>query len=179
MYRNCLIIVWSTLVLLTPLCLYGVNEGYSVITESSPWGIVMGLDKWEDLDDPADWDSLYEPRLDSMLSCGLSWVRPMAGPGLYIWPDGRLKFEGMDSMVIYLQERDMNKLRPGWPYRPYWEKDTLKWIEYWETLVKRYDGDGDSLDMPNLIKPIKYWNIIRKLMVLIYHKYFLMPTPRF
>ncbi|MCK4256372.1 hypothetical protein KAX35_05760 [candidate division WOR-3 bacterium] len=61
---------------ISPLYLYGVNEGYSVITESSPWGIVMGKDKWEDLDDPADGDSLYELRLDSRQSCGLSCVKP-------------------------------------------------------------------------------------------------------
>lgn len=115
---------------ISPLYLYGVNEGYSLITESSPWGIVMGKDKWADLDSAADWDSLYEPRLDSMLSCGLSWVRPMEGPALNIDFHGELDFEGMDSMVIYLQRRDMNKLRPGWPYRPYWEDDTLRCIEY-------------------------------------------------
>ena len=164
MYRNCMIIIWIMLVFLTPLYLYGVNEGYSVITESSPWGIVMGKDNYFDFgpETAEDWDTFYEPRLDSMLRCGLSWVRPMEGPALYIGINGELNFRGMDSMVIYLQERDMNKLRPGWPYRSYWENDTLRWIQYWTTVVKRYDGDGDSHDMDRLIKPIKYWNIINE-----------------
>ncbi len=72
------IAIWSAVALLTPLFLYGVNEGYSVITENSSWGIVMGLDESVDYrtEPVSNWDSLYCPRLDSMQSCGLSWVRP-------------------------------------------------------------------------------------------------------
>ena len=61
---------------ISPLYLYGVNEGYSVITESSPWGIVMGKDVNVHYGNASNWDIIYEPRLDSTQSCGLSWVRP-------------------------------------------------------------------------------------------------------
>ncbi len=66
--------IWSAVALLTPLFLYGVNEGYSVITENSPWGIVMGYDKNVDYRTCPDslWRTYYCPRLDSMQSCGLS-----------------------------------------------------------------------------------------------------------
>ncbi|MCK4256808.1 hypothetical protein KAX35_07965, partial [candidate division WOR-3 bacterium] len=157
--------IWLIVIsVITPMCLYGVNEGYSVITESSPWGFVTEDDIHENYGNPSNWDDIFEPRLDSMQSCGLSWVRPNCGPGLKIYPGPDYDFEGQDSMQVYIHRRGMNWLRLGWP--PDWMKDSVKWWDYWQTVVERYDGDGEGhgvyTECSTLIRPCKYWEIINE-----------------
>jgi len=73
-------------------------------------------------------------------------------------------WRGQDSMAVFLQKRDMNWLRVGWP--PDWMTDTTQWWDYWHTVVERYDGDGEGYggipEMPGLTKPAKYWEIINE-----------------
>lgn len=160
---NC---IWVIIIsLITPICLNGFDEGYSVITESSPWGIVMGYDENATYNNPSNWDNLYEPRLDSMQSCGLSWVRPNCGPGLKIYNNPiRYYFQGQDSMEVYIHRRGMNWLRIGWP--PDWMDDTTDQKDYWHTVVERYDGDGEGYgaydECPTLVRPCKHWEIINE-----------------
>lgn len=62
-----------TIVTIIPLYLYGVNEGYSDITENSPWGIVTtDNDNPCNPNEPVQWRETYCPDLDSMENCGLS-----------------------------------------------------------------------------------------------------------
>ncbi|MCK4328982.1 T9SS type A sorting domain-containing protein [candidate division WOR-3 bacterium] len=154
---------------ISPLYLYGVNEGYSVITESSPWGCVI---VWFPGDSADEWREEYCPKLDSMKSCGISWDRPTCGPPGGIDYPGVFprdwKLHGSDSMIVYMLERDMNWLWIGFP--PDWMTDSTKWPNFWHKIVEYLDGDGVGVPYDNSdsiypeysltkYKPVKYWNI--------------------
>ncbi len=146
---------------------------YSVITESSPWGIVAvwnGSTDW----DPDEYRDEYMPKIDSSLSCGLSWNRPNCVPFADFLQDedGYFDFAEIDSFVMFMQEKGMNILYLGNPPNHYASldsvNDTLGYYDYFRTLVERYDGDGEGYttmwgqevsEPAWLKKPIKYWNI--------------------
>jgi hypothetical protein len=97
-----------------------------------------------------------------MKSCGLSWVRAnCCGVGIKTENgDTFFYYDALDSLVIFVQEYDLNLIGGGWPpdWSP-WKDDTTKWKEYFTTVLDRYNLDGDANDMPGLTKPIKYWEI--------------------
>lgn len=142
-----------------------INLRGSMLSDSSAWGVVAVwtyrasplkyVKQWR----PELWRSLYATQLDSMKSCGLVWNRPNLAPYNVQYGTSRFKDEGMDSLVVFMQERGLNLMvcmdPPFW--QP-WRNDTLKWQEFWVHTIERYDGDGNN-DMPGLTKPIKHWEI--------------------
>ncbi len=144
---------------------------YSVVTESSPWGIVAPwqVSEW----DPYEYRKNYMPRIDSSLSCSLSWIRPNCSPfaNFLQKKNGSFDFQEIDSLVKFMQEEGMNMLYFGWPPNHCYGVDSLEgYYWYFRILVERYDGDGEGIfdsvwdngyvEEPEwLKKPIKYWNI--------------------
>ena len=115
------------------------------------------------------------------------WVRPHPGP--FIWNQiekekGKFTWEKADKYVVYAQEHNQTILATIWPHAN-WEQKTCKrkkakspfgkrftkylskpcsmddYKNFLIKLVDRYDGDGSN-DMPGLIKPIKYWDIMNE-----------------
>ena len=115
------------------------------------------------------------------------WVRPHPGP--FIWNQienekGKFTWEEADKYVVYAQEHNQTILATIWPHAN-WEQKTCKrkkakspfgkrftkylskpcsmddYKNFLIKLVDRYDGDGSN-DMPGLIKPIKYWDIMNE-----------------
>ncbi|MDD2889890.1 MAG: glycosyl hydrolase [bacterium] len=131
----------------------------------SPWGVI---DVWpygaSPYNRPEQWRperlrNLYAQGLDSMKSCGFTWNRPNCAPYNVLPGTTHFRTDIMDSLVIFMQERNLNLLictgPPNWAP---WRDDTLKCKKYWQNTVERYDGDGNN-DMPGLTKPIKSWEI--------------------
>jgi hypothetical protein len=142
-------------------------KGDSIITESSPWGVVA---VWEG----TDYSSVYKQKLDSAYACGLSWIRPNCIPHREDLQrrDGIFredKLAEIDSFVKFVQDRDMDILYVGWPPNHYSSvEDTIGYYEFFRALVERYDNDGEGyttiwgqyIEEPQwLTKPIKYWEI--------------------
>ena len=115
------------------------------------------------------------------------WVSPLPGP--FIWNQienekGKFTWEEADKYVVYAQEHNQTILATIWPHAN-WEQKTCKrkkakspfgkrftkylskpcsmddYKNFLIKLVDRYDGDGSN-DMPGLIKPIKYWDIMNE-----------------
>ncbi|MDD5529287.1 MAG: glycosyl hydrolase [bacterium] len=131
----------------------------------SPWGVIdvwpygaspySRPDQWR----PERLRNLYAQSLDSMKSCGFTWNRPNCAPYNVLPGTTRFRTDMMDSLVVFMQERNLNLLictgPPNWSP---WRNDTLKCRKYWQNTVERYDGDGNN-DMPGLTKPIKSWEM--------------------
>jgi hypothetical protein len=135
--------------------------------ESSPWGIVAVWPvnepgcvchynaPWQISDD--GWRDWYCPELDSVVNCGLVWVRPNCIKGQK--NDGGLFTNHQDSLVKFAMiEHDLELLMITFPNKSYCGGDTSEWKSYWDDQVERYDGD-DYNDMPGFSDTIKYWNI--------------------
>ena len=156
-----------TILGIVPLWVYG--------SEESPWGVVAvwecgekdGEEWWkfpstEQVSPPDQWRKEYCPQLDSMKSCGLTWNRPncmaRCEPS-----EGYFRFDAQDSLVTFMQERDLNLCAVGWPRPHYTIPDSVGWARYWRMQVEHLDGDGEGYggydEMPGLTKPVKYWEI--------------------
>ena len=130
---------------------------------------------------------LTEIRDQKMLGKEGQWVRPHPGP--FIWnhiekEKGNFTWEDVDKYVLYAQEHNQTILATIWPHAN-WEQKSCKrkkarspfgkkftkylskpcsmddYKSFLLKLVDRYDGDGSN-DMPGLIKPIKYWDIMNE-----------------
>jgi hypothetical protein len=115
------------------------------------------------------------------------WVRPHPGP--FVWnkiekKQGNFYWQEADEYVVYAQEHNQIIIATIWPYAN-WEQKSCKRkkarspfgkrfakylskpcsMENYKTfllaLVDRYDGDGNN-DMPELTKPIIYWEIMNE-----------------
>ena len=130
---------------------------------------------------------LTEMRDDRMRGKDNKWVRPHPGP--FVWnkiekEKGIFSWDKADSYVTYAQNHNQTTIATIWPYSN-WEQKSCKRkkgrspfgkrfakylskpcsMENYKTfllaLVDRYDGDGQN-DMPGLIKPIIYWEIMNE-----------------
>ena len=115
------------------------------------------------------------------------WVRPHPGP--FIWnkiekEKGNFSWSETDKYVNYAQLHNQNIIATIWPHAN-WEQKSCKrkksrspfgknftkylskpcsmddYKNFVTRLVDRYDGDGVN-DMPGLVKPIKYWEIMNE-----------------
>ena len=115
------------------------------------------------------------------------WVRPHPGP--FIWnkieiEKGNFSWGETDKYVNYAQLHNQNIIATIWPHAN-WEQKSCKrkksrspfgknftkylskpcsmddYKNFVTKLVDRYDGDGVN-DMPGLVKPIKYWEIMNE-----------------
>jgi len=150
------------ILLLLPVVILGGK--YSVVTESSPWGIVANWDNYY-----SQFYSDYKDKCDSAYACGLSWIRPncIPYPDILQDSDGLFDFAEIDSFVKFMQDRNLNSLSFGWPND---SEDLNGFYWYYRILVERYDGDGEGIydsiwnngyvsEPEWLKKPIKYWEI--------------------
>ena len=130
---------------------------------------------------------LTEIRDEKMRGKDGQWVRPHPGP--FIWnhiekEKGKFNWEETDKYVVYAQEHNQIILATIWPHAN-WEQKSCKrkkakspfgkrftkylskpcsmddYKNFLVKLVDRYDGDGSN-DMPGLIKPIKYWDVMNE-----------------
>ena len=130
---------------------------------------------------------LTEMRDDRMRGKDNKWVRPHPGP--FVWNNiekekGIFSWDKADKYVTYAQNHNQTTIATIWPYSN-WEQKSCKRkkgrspfgkrfakylskpcsMENYKTfllaLVDRYDGDGKN-DMPGLIKPITYWEIMNE-----------------
>ena len=130
---------------------------------------------------------LTEIRDEKMRGKHGQFVRPHPGP--FIWnhiekEKGNFTWEDVDKYVVYAQEHNQTILATIWPHAN-WEQKSCKrkkarspfgkkftkylskpcsmddYKSFLLKLVDRYDGDGSN-DMPGLIKPIKYWDIMNE-----------------
>ena len=130
---------------------------------------------------------LTEMRDDRMRGKDNKWVRPHPGP--FVWNNiekekGIFSWDKADRYVTYAQNHNQTTIATIWPYSN-WEQKSCKRkkgrspfgkrfakylskpcsMENYKTfllaLVDRYDGDGQN-DMPGLIKPIIYWEIMNE-----------------
>ena len=130
---------------------------------------------------------LTEIRDEKMRGKDNQWVRPHPGP--FIWNHiekvkGEFNWEETDKYVVYAQENNQTILATIWPHAN-WEQKSCKrkkakspfgkrftkylskpcsmddYKNFLIKLVDRYDGDGSN-DMPGLIKPIKYWDVMNE-----------------
>jgi len=130
---------------------------------------------------------LTEMRDDRMRGKDNKWVRPHPGP--FVWnkiekEKGIFSWDKADKYVTYAQNHNQTTIATIWPYSN-WEQKSCKRkkgrspfgkrfakylskpcsMENYKTfllaLVDRYDGDGQN-DMPGLIKPIIYWEIMNE-----------------
>ena len=130
---------------------------------------------------------LTELRDDRMRGKENQWVRPHPGP--FVWNNiekekGIFSWDKADEYVTYAQNHNQTTIATIWPYSN-WEQKSCKRkkgrspfgkrfakylskpcsMENYKTfllaLVDRYDGDGNN-DMPNLTKPIIYWEIMNE-----------------
>ncbi len=115
------------------------------------------------------------------------WVRPHPGP--FIWnkiekEKGNFSWSETDKYINYAQLHNQNIIATIWPHAN-WEQKSCKrkksrspfgknftkylskpcsmndYKNFVTKLVDRYDGDGVN-DMPGLVKPIKYWEIMNE-----------------
>ncbi len=139
-------------------------------SEESPWGTVAVFPtKFTELPsyggddcvlDETKWRPYYYPVLKTMKRAGISWNRANCAPGAIPLDENYFEWGRSDSLVVYMQELDLNLLSgcgpPGWfP----WSDNPLKWAEVCIETINRYDGEDDGFTMPGLTKPIKYWNL--------------------
>ena len=130
---------------------------------------------------------LTELRDDRMRGKDNQWVRPHPGP--FVWNNiekekGIFYWDKADEYVTYAQNHNQTTIATIWPYSN-WEQKSCKRkksrspfgkrfakylskpcsMESYKTfllaLVDRYDGDGKN-DMPNLTKPIIYWEVMNE-----------------
>ena len=130
---------------------------------------------------------LTEIRDEKMRGKHGQFVRPHPGP--FIWnhiekEKGNFNWEDTDKYVVYAQNHNQKILATIWPHAN-WEQKSCKrkkarspfgkkftkylskpcsmddYKAFLLKLVDRYDGDGSN-DMPGLIKPIKYWDIMNE-----------------
>ncbi len=115
------------------------------------------------------------------------FVRPHPGP--FIWnhiekEKGNFTWEEADKYVVYAQEHNQTILATIWPHAN-WDQKSCKrkkakspfgkhftkylskpcsmddYKNFLTKLVDRYDDDGSN-DMPGLIKPLKYWDVMNE-----------------
>ena len=130
---------------------------------------------------------LTEMRDDRMRGKDNKWVRPHPGP--FVWNNiekekGIFSWDKADKYVTYAQNHNQTTIATIWPYSN-WEQKSCKrkkgrspfgkrfakylskpcsmenYKRFLLALVDRYDGDGQN-DMPGLIKPIIYWEIMNE-----------------
>ena len=130
---------------------------------------------------------LTEMRDDRMRGKDNKWVRPHPGP--FVWNNiekekGIFSWDKADKYVTYAQNHNQTTIATIWPYSN-WEQKSCKrkkgrspfgkrfakylskpcsmenYKSFLLALVDRYDGDGQN-DMPGLIKPIIYWEIMNE-----------------
>ena len=130
---------------------------------------------------------LTEIRDDRMRGKDNHWVRPHPGP--FVWNNiekekGIFLWDQADKYVTYAQNHNQTTIATIWPYSN-WEQKSCKrkrarspfgkrftkylskpcsmndYKNFVTKLVDRYDGDGVN-DMPGLVKPIKYWEIMNE-----------------
>ena len=119
---------------------------------------------------------------------GVHWERPHPGP--FIWgevekEEGTYDWSGIDGYVGTSQEYGMLLVATIWPYAN-WDQvrcheklpdtrrlfsilgdyrgkpcDPEAYRRFVQAMVERYDGDGKD-DMPGLVYPIKYWEVINE-----------------
>jgi len=111
---------------------------------------------------------------DKLESIGINWVRSGGKGDLtsFTWKDlepeeGVFDFTLSDIRIKEAQSRSLNLLGnvefqadavPDYASLSNKYFDDAKYLEYLNKMVERYDGDGLD-DMPELTKPIKYWEI--------------------
>jgi len=129
---------------------------------------------------------MHPDHFEYLSDLGVYWQRPHAGP--FIWNkiekvSGTYNWDDADFEVTRSQYYGLNILATIWPFAD-WDqstcntklssKDSQRFFElgmyrgkpcdmtayknFVKKLVERYDGDGVD-DMPNLIIPIKYWEV--------------------
>jgi len=129
---------------------------------------------------------MHPEHFKEMIDLGVSWHRPHAGP--FNWGEiekasGNFDWEEADYEVNSSQYYAMNILATIWPFAD-WDQsqcneklsssqskmfselgsyrgkpcDMNAYKNFVTKLVERYDGDGID-DMPDLIVPIKYWEV--------------------
>jgi len=115
------------------------------------------------------------------------WVRPHPGP--FVWnkiekEKGNFSWKESDEYVVYAQNHNQTIIATIWPYSN-WEQKSCKrkkgrspfgkrftkylskpcsmddYKNFLLALIDRYDGDGSN-DMPDLTKPIIYWEIMNE-----------------
>ena len=130
---------------------------------------------------------LTEIRDEKMRGKDNQWVRPHPGP--FIWnkiekEKGNFSWSETDKYINYAQLHNQNIIATIWPHAN-WEQKSCKrkksrspfgknftkylskpcsmddYKNFVTRLVDRYDGDGVN-DMPGLVKPIKYWEIMNE-----------------
>ncbi|MDA8918414.1 hypothetical protein N9I08_01575 [Candidatus Pelagibacter sp.] len=130
---------------------------------------------------------LTEMRDERMRGKENQWVRPHPGP--FVWnkiekSEGKFSWEESDKYVLYAQKHNQKIIATIWPHAN-WEQKICKRkkarspfgkgftkylskpcsMEKYKTfllaLIDRYDGDGNN-DMPELTKPIIYWEIMNE-----------------
>lgn len=119
---------------------------------------------------------------------GVHWERPHPGP--FIWGEvekneGTYDWSGIDRYVVMSQEYGTLLVATIWPYAN-WDQvrcheklpetrrlfsilgdyrgkpcDPDAYRRFVQAMVERYDGDGKD-DMPGLVYPIKYWEVINE-----------------
>lgn len=128
------LVPWTVLLisLMTLLLSLSLHLHSSVISPQSPWGVVAVWARWGGpcgyhADSVSRWREWYTPKLDSMKSCGLSWVRAnCCGVGIKTENgDTFFYYDALDSLVIFVQEYDLNLIGGGWP--PDWSPDS--WLD--------------------------------------------------
>ena len=129
---------------------------------------------------------MHPEHFEEMNSLGVYWQRPHPGP--FSWGEiekspGNFDWEDADYEVIKSQYYGVNILATIWPFAD-WDQsqcnnklspkdtgffnelgayrnkpcDINSYKNFVKKLVERYDGDGID-DMPDLIVPIKYWEV--------------------
>jgi hypothetical protein len=127
-----------------------------------------------------------------IVNTGAGWVRPHPGPFIWgkmqKGPNEEIDFRKTDHLVKEAQKYGINLLITLWPYAEWDQKDhppekncqikgdefspefgnfrcnPYHWslYEQWVAkVVERYDGDGKE-DMPDLKKPIKFWEVFNE-----------------
>jgi hypothetical protein len=130
--------------------------------------------------------SMHPGNLQDLTELGVFWQRPHPGP--FIWGEietspGVFNWDGTDKEVIGSQQYGVNILATIWPFAD-WDQsgchlklsaagslifnelgdyrqkpcNMTRYQNFITNLVERYDGD-DIDDMPNLVVPIKYWEV--------------------
>lgn len=129
---------------------------------------------------------MHPDDFQDMTELGIFWQRPHPGP--FIWGEierspGRFDWKDADKEVKTSQQYGVNIIATIWPFAD-WDQsschsrisssrsfifdelgdyrqkpcDMNSYQNFINDLVERYDGDGID-DMPNLVVPIKYWEV--------------------
>ena len=129
---------------------------------------------------------MHPDDFEDMTDMGIFWQRPHPGP--FIWGEietniGDFNWESCDKEVKNSQKYGVNIIATIWPFAD-WDQsschskistsgslifnelgeyrqkpcDMNSYQNFITKLVERYDGDGVD-DMPDLVVPIKYWEI--------------------